>query len=40
MKDSTKMFYEITKLTPNAEVLDSKFVYNKKDYPGYEEIED
>ncbi len=40
MKDSTKMFYEITKLTPNVEVQENKFVYNKKDYPGYEEIED
>jgi outer membrane lipoprotein-sorting protein len=40
MKDGTKMFYEITKLTPNVDVADSKFVYNKKDYPGYEEIED
>jgi outer membrane lipoprotein-sorting protein len=40
MKDSTRMFYDITKLTPNVEVLDTKFVYNKKEYPGYEEIED
>jgi outer membrane lipoprotein-sorting protein len=40
MKDSTRLFYEILKLTPNVEVADSKFVYNKKDYPGYEEIED
>lgn len=40
MKDSTRMFYEITKLSPNTEVPDSKFVYNKKDYPGYEEIEE
>jgi outer membrane lipoprotein-sorting protein len=40
MKDSTRMYYDITKLTPNIEVSDSKFVYNKKDYPGFEEIED
>lgn len=40
MKDSTRMFYDIVKLTPNVEVSDVKFVYNKKDYPGYEEIED
>jgi outer membrane lipoprotein-sorting protein len=40
MKDSTRMFYDITKLTPNVEVLDTKFVYNSKEYPGYEEIED
>lgn len=40
MKDSTKMFYEILKISPNVEVQDTKFVYNKKDYPGYEEIED
>jgi outer membrane lipoprotein-sorting protein len=40
MKDGTRMFYDITKLTPNVDVADSKFVYNKKDYPGYEEIED
>ena len=40
MKDSTRMFYDILKLTPNAEVSDSKFVFNKRDYPGYEEIED
>lgn len=40
LKDNTKMFYEILKLTPNVQVPDSKFVYNKKDYPGFEEIED
>ena len=40
MKNGTRMFYDIKKLTPNVDVADSKFVYNKKDYPGYEEIED
>jgi len=40
MKDGTRMFYDILKLTPNVDVTDSKFVYNKKDYPGFEEIED
>ncbi len=40
MKDNTRMFYDITKLTTNIDVLDTKFVYNKKEYPGYEEIED
>lgn len=40
MKDGTRMFYDIIKITPNVDVADSKFIYNKKDYPGYEEIED
>lgn len=40
MNDGTNMFYDITKFTPNLAVEDSKFVYNSKNYPGYEEIED
>jgi hypothetical protein len=40
MNDGTNMFYDITKFTPNIVVEDSKFVYNAKNYPGYEEIED
>jgi outer membrane lipoprotein-sorting protein len=40
MKDNTRMFYDISKFSPNAAVDDVKFVYNSKDYPDYEEIED
>jgi outer membrane lipoprotein-sorting protein len=40
MNDGTKMTYDISTFTPNVSVDDSKFVYDSKNYPGYEEIED
>lgn len=39
MKDGTNMKYEIVKFSGNIEVPDSKFVYDKRNYPGYEEVE-
>lgn len=39
-KDGTKMTYKLTKFTPNVQVSDSKFVFDKKKYPGIDIIED
>ncbi len=40
MKDGTVMTYKLSKYTANPSVPDSKFVYNKAKFPGYEEISD
>ena len=37
-KDGTVMTYSVTKFTSNPEVSDSKFVFDKKNYPGYKVI--
>ena len=39
MKDGTNMYYKVVKFTGNAEVSASKFVYDKRNYPGYQEVE-
>lgn len=39
-KDGSLMTYTINKLEKNKAVADSKFVYNPKDYPGYQLIRD
>lgn len=40
MKNGTTMTYTLTKFTENTPVEDSKFVYNPKQYPGYELVRD
>ncbi len=39
-KDGTTMTYSLTKFTSNPEVDDTKFVFDKKKYPGYPVIKD
>jgi outer membrane lipoprotein-sorting protein len=39
-KDGTTMTYSLTKFTSNPDVDDSKFVFDKKKYPGYPVIKD
>lgn len=39
-KDGSRMTYTFTKFEGNKEVSDSKFVFNKGNYPGYEIDED
>jgi len=39
-KDGTRMTYRLTKYTSNPTVSDSKFVFDKKKYPGYTVIRD
>ncbi len=39
-KDGTTMTYSLTKFTTNPDVDDSKFVFDKKKYPGYPVIKD
>ncbi|MEZ4936355.1 MAG: outer membrane lipoprotein carrier protein LolA [Crocinitomicaceae bacterium] len=39
-KDGTKMTYTFTKFEGNTEIPDSKFVFNKGNYPGYRIEED
>lgn len=39
-KDGTRMTYRLTKYTGNPTVSDSKFVFDKKKYPGYTVIRD
>lgn len=39
-KDGTRMTYNLTKFTGNPSISDSKFVYDKKKYPGYTLIKD
>jgi len=39
-KDGTVMTYSLTKFTENPDVDDSKFVFDKKKYPGYPVIKD
>lgn len=39
-KDGTVMTYTVNKLQFNADVPDSKFVFDKSKYPGYQIIED
>lgn len=39
-KDGTVMTYVVTKFTPNLEIDDAKFVFDKKKYPGYPVIKD
>jgi outer membrane lipoprotein-sorting protein len=39
-KDGTTMTYSLTKFQENPDVEDSKFVFDKKKYPGYPVIRD
>ncbi len=39
MKDGTKMTYEMSKFDGNIEIPASKFVYDKRNFPGYQEVE-
>lgn len=39
-KDGTVMTYTLTKFTSNPEIDDSKFVFDKKKFPGYPVIKD
>ena len=39
-KDATSMTYNLKKYTPNPTISDSKFVFDKKKYPGYTVIKD
>ena len=39
-KDGTVMTYIVTKFTANPEIDDTKFVFDKKKYPGYPVIKD
>ncbi len=39
-KDGTTMTYSLTKFQSNPEVDDSKFIFDKKKYPGYPVIKD
>lgn len=39
-KDGTTMTYSLTKFTSNPDIDDSKFVFDKKKYPGYPVIKD
>lgn len=39
-KDATVMTYNLKKYTPNPTISDSKFVFDKKKYPGYTVIKD
>lgn len=39
-KDATVMTYNVKKYTPNPSLSDSKFVFDKKKYPGYTVIKD
>jgi outer membrane lipoprotein-sorting protein len=40
MKNGTIMTYTLTKFTENPTIDDSQFVYNPKQYPGYELVKD
>lgn len=39
MKDGTKMVYELLKFDGNIEIPANKFVYDKRNFPGYQEVE-
>ena len=39
-KDGTIMTYTVSKFESNPDVKDTKFVFNKKNYPGYPVIKD
>ena len=39
MKDGTKMIYELLKFDGNVEIPATKFVYDKRNFPGYQEVE-
>ncbi len=39
-KDGTVMTYSVTKFTSNPTVEESKFVYDRKKYPGYKEVKE
>jgi outer membrane lipoprotein-sorting protein len=39
LKDGTKMVYEVVKLDGNVEIPTSKFVYDKRNFPGYQEVD-
>lgn len=39
-KDGTVMTYSVTKFTSNPAVEESKFVYDRKKYPGYKEVKE
>jgi outer membrane lipoprotein-sorting protein len=39
-KDGTVMTYVVTKFTANPEIDDTKFVFDKKKFPGYPVIKD
>lgn len=39
MKDGTNMYYAMKKFTGNVSVSPTKFVFDKRNYPGYVEVE-
>jgi outer membrane lipoprotein-sorting protein len=39
LKDGTKMVYEVVKFDGNVEIPTSKFVYDKRNFPGYQEVD-
>ena len=39
-KDGTVMTYSVTKFTSNTTVEESKFVYDRKKFPGYKEVKE
>jgi outer membrane lipoprotein-sorting protein len=39
-KDGTVMTYSVTKFTSNPVVEDTKFIYDRKKYPGYKEVKE
>lgn len=39
-KDGTVMTYSVSKFTSNPKISDTKFVFDKKNYPGYKVIKD
>jgi outer membrane lipoprotein-sorting protein len=39
-KDGTVMTYVVTKFSANPEIEDTKFVFDKKKFPGYPVIKD
>jgi outer membrane lipoprotein-sorting protein len=39
MKDGTKMVYDVTKLVANIDIPSTKFVYDKRNFAGYQEVD-
>ena len=40
LKDNTTMTFSLTKFTANLAIDDTKFIFDKKKYPGYSVIKD
>jgi outer membrane lipoprotein-sorting protein len=39
LKDGTKMIYDVIKFEGNTEIPAAKFVYDKRNYPGFQEVD-